>query len=152
MCSLEILRTAGPTLRPLQASRQSIVCLTCALVMTLLVMTLLRRVLKADPTAYLETQLAMITELLTEYGPISRLWFDFYGMGCRQYGADCPVGAFPNGWRNISKLVETISPTTVLTMPGTDGCLLATTGTNNPELGFGNYPSWYYNQGYGQSK
>lgn len=103
---------------------------------------------KADPTAYLKTQLAMITELLTKYGPISRLWFDFYGMGCHEYGADCPTGAFPKGWRNITELVKTISPTTVLTMPGTDGCLLAD-ASNNPELGFGAYPSWYYNQGYG---
>ena len=38
---------------------------------------------EANDTApvYLQKQLDMLTELLTKYGTIDRLWFDFYGSG-----------------------------------------------------------------------
>jgi alpha-L-fucosidase len=88
-----------------------------------------------DPEGYLANQVAMLRELMTSYGQIDRIWFDFWGDACNQYGAKCPPGAFPQGWKNISSLMDQISPNTTLSMPGTDGCLLAT--GNNPEIGGG---------------
>lgn len=127
-----------------------------------------------DAEAYLATQLDMSRELLTRstprtepkqhfarpslsehlsmcgrYGRIDRLWFDFWGDACGQYGAACPRGAFPQGWRNISALMAEVSPGTTLSMPGTDGCLLAKTSSSSPETGEGAYPSWYYNAFHG---
>jgi hypothetical protein len=91
---------------------------------------------KANPAHYLNTQLQMVRELLTQHGQIDRLWFDFYGTACRQFGADCPPGSFPEGWTQINDLVAAASSATVLSMPGTAGCLLAD-ASHNPELGNG---------------
>jgi hypothetical protein len=76
-----------------------------------------------DPEAYLTNQLAMLRELLTRYGQIDRIWFDFWGDSCNQYVAKCPTGAFPQGWKNISSLMDQLSPNTTVSMSGTDGCL-----------------------------
>ena len=51
----------------------------------------------AAPAAYLATQMAMLRELLTRYGQIDRLWFDYWGMGCGEYGGNFDIirGLFP---------------------------------------------------------
>ena len=101
-----------------------------------------------NSTLYVQAELNMIRELLTNYGHIDRIWFDFYGMACGQYGAQCPKGSFPEAWQTINQLVASVSPGTTLSMPGTDGCLLAG-ADGNPEIGSGAYPSWYYNKRFG---
>jgi len=51
----------------------------------------------AAPAAYLATQMAMLRELLTRYGQIDRLWFDYWGMRCGEYGGNFDIirGLFP---------------------------------------------------------
>ena len=65
-----------------------------------------------DPATYLRIQLSMLTELLTKYGQIDRLWFDFYGNGCQN--GWCPGGLFPNAWANVTAHVRKISPMTMM--------------------------------------
>eukprot|EP00037_Helgoeca_nana_P035330 m.424715 g.424715 ORF g.424715 m.424715 type:complete len:671 (-) comp48212_c0_seq1:55-2067(-) len=93
---------------------------------------------------YLQTQLEMLRELLTQYGQIDRLWFDYYLIPCREYGSDCPAGVFPRGWANVTALVKELSPGTVM-VPGVDGCLVPGRSTGQPaEGGGGQYPNLYY--------
>ena len=90
---------------------------------------------------YLETQLAMLRELLTRYGPIDRIWFDFWGDACGMFGAGCPKGSFTRskGYDNVTALVRELAPHTVM-VPGPDGCL----DDAAVENGEGVYPSWNY--------
>eukprot|EP00038_Savillea_parva_P004337 m.136574 g.136574 ORF g.136574 m.136574 type:complete len:630 (+) comp11439_c0_seq6:204-2093(+) len=83
------------------------------------------------PDVYLNKQLGMLTELLTQYGPIDRLWFDFYGRGCAP--GQCPGDLFPNAWPTVVSHVRTLSPHTMM-LPGPDGCEGPT------ETGDGFYP------------
>eukprot|EP00041_Stephanoeca_diplocostata_P022022 m.521845 g.521845 ORF g.521845 m.521845 type:complete len:333 (+) comp21965_c0_seq1:99-1097(+) len=80
---------------------------------------------------YVQKQLDMLTELLTKYGTIDRLWFDFYGAGCTP--AWCPAGSFPDGWAKVVAHVRKTSPSTLM-LPGPDGC------ENPSESGDGIYP------------
>ena len=91
-------------------------------------------------TEYLDTQLAMLRELLTRYGHIDRVWFDFFGDACGRFGAGCPKGALgdgASGYAKITALVRELSPGTVM-LPGVDGCL----DDAAVENGEGVYPSW----------
>ena len=89
---------------------------------------------------YLATQLAMLRELLTRYGHIDRVWFDFWGDNCGAFGSGCPKGALGrSGYGNITALVQELSPGTVM-LPGVDGCL----SDSAVENGEGAYPSWCY--------
>ena len=89
-------------------------------------------------TEYLDTQLAMLRELLTRYGHIDRVWFDFWGDTCGRFGAGCPKGALgASGYEKITALVQELSPGTVM-LPGVDGCL----DDAAVENGEGVYPSW----------
>ena len=97
---------------------------------------------KVNRTAedYLATQLAMLRELLTRYGHIDRVWFDFWGDSCGRFGSGCPKGALGrSGYGNITALVRQLSPGTVM-LPGVDGCL-DDVAVENGEAA---YPSWYY--------
>lgn len=81
----------------------------------------------------------MLHELLTRYGTIDRLWFDYWGDGCPRFGSNCPPGSFPKGYANITALVQQLSPNTIM-LPGVDGCLDDTAVEN----GQGVYPNWQY--------
>ena len=60
----------------------------------------------------------MLRELLTDYGPVSRLYFDFYGYGnTARRPSWAPPGLFPAAWLEISKLVRALSPHTAM-LPG----------------------------------
>ena len=83
---------------------------------------------------FLERQVMALTELLTQYGPISRLWWDNYAIGCCQPvthpGFYCPGGGTTStpssgcpGWQVVIDLVRDLSPTTAV-VPGPDGCLV----------------------------
>ena len=90
--------------------------------------------------AYLATQLAMLRELLTRYGHIDRIWFDYWGDRCGRFGSGCPKGALGREeYGNITALVRELSPGTVM-LPGVDGCLSDAAVEN----GEGAYPAWYY--------
>ena len=89
---------------------------------------------------YLATQLAMLRELLTRYGHIDRLWFDFWGDACGRFGSGCPKGALGgSGYDKITALVRLLSPGTVM-LPGVDGCLSDVAVENGEAM----YPSWSY--------
>ena len=96
---------------------------------------------------YLDRQVEVLTELLTNYGPIDRLWWDNYAIGCCQPvthqflycdggstfstpGPSCP------GWQVLIDTVRALSPSTAI-VPGPDGCLV-----NGEELG-GTYPLYH---------
>ena len=82
----------------------------------------------------------MLRELLTRYGHIDRVWFDFWGDNCGAFGSGCPKGALGrNGYDNITALVRELSPGTVM-LPGVDGCLSDVA----VEDGEAAYPAWYY--------
>jgi len=87
------------------------------------------------PAVYLRRQLGMLTELITNYGTIDRLWLDLYGAGCGQAGKVplCPQGVFPVAWGELVDLVRKTSPSTMM-LPGPDGC------ENPHEGGIGVYP------------
>ena len=98
---------------------------------------------------YLKVHMDMLTELLTQYGPISRLWFDNYALDGARYqppghmhSFDCTnniIGPSCPSWLAINKLVEQLSPNTVV-VPGPDGCLV------NAESEGGTYPLYYTQQ------
>jgi alpha-L-fucosidase len=89
---------------------------------------------------YFATQLAMLRELLTRYGPIDRVWFDFWGDDCGRFGSGCPKGALNRqGYSQLAALVRELSPGTVM-LPGVDGCL-DDVAVENGEAA---YPSWSY--------
>jgi len=92
----------------------------------------LNQTLQVNADIYLDMQITAITELLTNYGPITRLWFDNYALDGNKwqpvsspyfictnddYGTSCP------GWINITSLVRSLSPNTLM-IPGPDGCLV----------------------------
>lgn len=89
------------------------------------------------PEKYLEIQTAMLTELLTKYGPIPRMWWDMVGM---RIGQPWNPGGFPGNFLNLSAHAKALAPTTLL-LPGTDGCLVG------GESGSGSYPVFNFNQG-----
>lgn len=70
----------------------------------------------ADPDTYLERQLGMLTELMEEYGPVHRFWFD--GLGIMR----------PNGtnttevYSRAFELVRTASPSTLISPYHGDVC------------------------------
>ena len=84
---------------------------------------------------YLRRQLGMLSELLTGYGTIDRLWLDFYGAGCGRAGKPplCPAEVFPSAWMEVVAHVRRLSPSTMM-LPGPDGC------ENPKEAGIGVYP------------
>ena len=84
----------------------------------------------------------MLAELLTNYGPIARLWWDDYGLGRAPPGgppAPGDRGGFPEAFTDFTKLVRSLQSQTVI-LPGPDGCLVGR------ELGFGTYPVFNFNQ------
>jgi len=97
--------------------------------------------------AYLAQQVTALTELLTRYGKIDRLWWDNYAIGCCQpvwaEGFFCPPGgttATPSAacpaWQTLIDTVRAVSPGTAM-IPGPDGCLV------NGESFGGTYPVWH---------
>eukprot|EP01043_Picozoa_sp_COSAG02_P069485 COSAG02_NODE_11924_length_1630_cov_1.372959_1_plen_520_part_01 len=88
-----------------------------------------------DAETFVNLQLGQLRELLTQYGPISRLWWDHYLGGCGLH-APCPAGSFPAAWPRFVELVRTVAPDTLL-CPGPD-CHGHIT-----EDGRGAYPLWY---------
>ena len=89
---------------------------------------------------YLATQQAMLRELLTHYGHVDRIWFDFWGDACGRFGSGCPRGALgSSGYDSLTAIVRELSPGTVM-LPGVDGCLSDAAVEN----GEGVYPTWYY--------
>lgn len=116
---------------------------------------------------YQEVQAAMLTELLTRYGPISRLWLDDYkllgdppkprlrspiaGGGAPQQQCNpgpgrfprtpgTNPGGFPAAFANLTALIRRLQPSTIM-LPGPDGCLWPT------ENGLAGYPVFNFNQG-----
>eukprot|EP01006_Ploeotia_vitrea_P006451 TRINITY_DN13168_c0_g1_i1.p1 TRINITY_DN13168_c0_g1~~TRINITY_DN13168_c0_g1_i1.p1 ORF type:complete len:468 (-),score=20.02 TRINITY_DN13168_c0_g1_i1:91-1452(-) len=96
----------------------------------------LTKVMKVSPKKFIELQLGMTKELLTNYGPISRLWWDHYPRGCGRL-AMCP-GGFPDGWTQFIKEVRSLSPNTLMgTGPDVEH-------SHGGESGDGSYPIWNY--------
>lgn len=93
--------------------------------------------LKLSAEEFVERQLGMLTELLTNYGEnyVSRLWWDHYPGGCGGL-APCPEGSFPDAWPRFVQLVRTLSPSTII-CPGPD-C-----DGHQGESGIGKYPAWF---------
>lgn len=87
---------------------------------------------------YFGIQRDMLTELLTDYGPITRMWWDMYGMSLG--GAPWNSGGFPGLFGNLSAHAKALSPQTML-LPGPDGCLVG------GETGSGSYPVYNFNEG-----
>ena len=96
---------------------------------------------------YLDHQVTVLTELLTNYGQIDRLWWDNYGIGCCQpvthQGFYCPGGGTTStpsaacpAWQVMIDTVRALSPETSM-VPGPDGCLV-----NGETLG-GTYPLYH---------
>ena len=87
------------------------------------------------PDVFLSRQLGMVSELLTNYGTIDRLWLDMYGADCGQPGKPplCPQGVFPTSWTALTDHVRKMSPDTLM-LPGPDGC------ENPHEWAIGVYP------------
>ena len=90
---------------------------------------------KLSAAAFVEAQLGMLRELLTDYGPIARLWWDHYPSGCGGL-APCPEGSFPDAWPKFVGLVRELSPSTII-CPGPD-C-----DGHQGESGIGRYPAWF---------
>ena len=86
---------------------------------------------------YVEIQAQMLTELLTGYGPIPRMWWD---MTSSDLSPDYNPGGWPGLFRNLSAHAKGLAPATVL-LPGPDGCLVG------GETGSGSYPVFNYNEG-----
>eukprot|EP01052_Picozoa_sp_SAG31_P047699 SAG31_NODE_9664_length_1244_cov_1.555459_1_plen_355_part_01 len=86
---------------------------------------------------YLEIQTQMLTELLSNYGPIPRMWWD---MVSSNEAPEYNPGGFPASFRNLSAHAKALAPQTML-LPGTDGCLVG------GESGSGSYPVFNFNNG-----
>jgi alpha-L-fucosidase len=84
---------------------------------------------------YIHDELGMLTEVLTQYGPIYRLWFDHYGSPCGGGLTGCP-GGFPAYWYNVTEHVRAVSPETLMG-PGADVWY-----NGGGESGSGMYPLW----------
>jgi alpha-L-fucosidase len=96
---------------------------------------------------YLDNQVLALTELLTSYGQIDRLWWDNYAIGCCQPVTHeylyCPGGGTTStpspacpGWQVVIDTVRALSPSTSI-VPGPDGCLI------NGETAGGTYPLYH---------
>lgn len=93
---------------------------------------------------YIDVQMTMLTELLTDYGPIARLWWDDYGLS--RAAPDSPPapgqssGGFPAAFTNFTEHVRSLQSQTVI-LPGPDGCEVGAEGGVAP------YPVFNFNQG-----
>lgn len=96
---------------------------------------------------YLDRQVDVLTELLTRYGQIDRLWWDNYAIGCCQPVTHeflyCPGGGTTStpspacpGWQVLIDTVHALSPLTSV-VPGPHGCLV------NGESFGGTYPLYH---------
>ncbi len=83
---------------------------------------------------YFEIQRDMLTELLTNYGPIARLWLDMYKLDMSK---EWNPGML---WSNLTAHARALAPQTLL-LPGPDGCLVG------GETGSGSYPCFLFNEG-----
>lgn len=111
---------------------------------------------KNDTQAHINN-LAMLEELLLNYGPFSRLWWDGFATSCstpgnnanntcrtNSHGApsyDCrhPIEVLSPScpaWYDFISLVNRVAPSTLM-VPGPDGNLV------NPEVLGGTYPLWH---------
>ena len=86
---------------------------------------------------YVEIQAEMLTELLTNYGVIPRMWWD---MVSSTFSLPWNPGGFPGLFANLSRHAKALAPHTLL-LPGTDGCLVG------GETGSGSYPVYLFNDG-----
>jgi alpha-L-fucosidase len=86
---------------------------------------------------YFEIQRDQLTELLTNYGFIPRMWWDMVGLSM---GEPWNPGGFPQLFKNLSAHAKSLAPTTLL-LPGPDGCLVG------GETGNGAYPIFNFNEG-----
>jgi len=74
----------------------------------------------------------MIEEVLVDYGPVSRLWFDHYGSSCGGL-SNCP-GGFPEAWPEFIDMIRRVSPDTVI------GTGIDVGHSKGGESGVGSYP------------
>jgi hypothetical protein len=80
---------------------------------------------------YYEIQRDMLTELLTQYGPLSRMWWDMWQL---DMGKEWNPGML---WANLTAHTRALAPEMML-LPGPDGCLVGgatgrgAMGTNPP--------------------
>lgn len=95
---------------------------------------------------YLAMQQTMLTELLSEYGHVDRLWIDNYALDSSQYqpywtqGFECAgneLGPSCPSWQAVVAHIRAVSPDTAI-VPGPDGCLV------NGEVDGGTYPVYHY--------
>ena len=93
---------------------------------------------RVPTSVFVHQQLGMTSELLSNYGTISRLWWDHYPRGCAGWAA-CPNGSFPEAWPQFINLVRRLSPTTII-CPGPD--CTGHAGDGDHESGNGWYPAW----------
>jgi len=94
----------------------------------------LTQVAKSSPEDFVEKQLNMTREVLTQYGPVDRLWWDHFDGSCGGL-SECP-GGFPEAWPRFVDLVRQTSPGTVI---GTGPDIGHSAGG---ESGDGSYPRW----------
>jgi alpha-L-fucosidase len=97
----------------------------------------------SDPSQFVDTEISLLQELLSEYGPIPRIWFDNFLLDvttCQpapnQNAAFVGKNLLPT-WSRIIGAAQLVSPNTFL-FPGPGGCL------NPGEAGSGVYPTWNY--------
>lgn len=87
----------------------------------------LNLVAKCTPEDFIRRQVGMVTEVLTDYGPVNRFWFD----GTHSV----PVGTnMTDLWDQVYKTIRTVSPSTMISSYRGDVCSAengATTYTNN---------------------
>ena len=99
-----------------------------------------------DPAEYVEIEIALLQELLTQYGPIARIWLDNFLLDattCQpapNQNAAFVGNALMSTWSQIIGAAQLVSPNTFL-FPGPGGCL------NPGEAGAGVYPTWDYQRG-----
>ena len=91
----------------------------------------------ASVERYFEIQRDMLTELLTGYGFIPRMWWDMVGLAMNP---PWNPGGFPGLFANLSAHAKALAPSTLL-LPGPDGCLVG------GETGSGAYPNFNFNVG-----
>ena len=73
------------------------------------------------PADYLRQQLGMLSELMTRYGPIDRIWMDVYPNPQCSRGA-CPPGLTPFPWGAVVQHIRALNAAAMV-LPGPDGCL-----------------------------
>eukprot|EP01013_Petalomonas_cantuscygni_P038087 TRINITY_DN69105_c0_g1_i1.p1 TRINITY_DN69105_c0_g1~~TRINITY_DN69105_c0_g1_i1.p1 ORF type:complete len:551 (-),score=91.17 TRINITY_DN69105_c0_g1_i1:277-1902(-) len=86
-------------------------------------------------TQYMTRMKGMLTELLTHYGSIDRLWLDTIWAPFNSYPTTpTPSHSFGTAhWRDLLAHIHDVSPNTT-TLPGTDGCEV------NSDYSYGRYP------------